>query len=201
MGICIAACAFSEMNGIVLRKLPVVSKPDELVGLELPVTYPEFQRYRVRSDVFVAAAAYIAPVPFTLSFAGHKERIWGHLVSASYFSTLGVAPAMGRLFGAAEEEVGTAPEVVVSYRLWEQQLGRAAIVGKTLQVNGRPCTIIGIGPKNFLGASPALYVADLWMPVTVSSRFAPELDNDALKRNVSHDRTTETRHHQRACRV
>ncbi|HKV81298.1 MAG TPA: ABC transporter permease, partial [Candidatus Sulfotelmatobacter sp.] len=183
MGICIAACAFSEMNGIVLRNLPVISKPDELVALELPVTYPEFKRYRERSDVFVAAAAYIAPVPFTLSFAGHKERIWGHLVSGSYFSTLGVAPAMGRLFGAAEEEAGTTPEVVLSYRFWEEKLGRAAVVGKTLQVNGRPCTVVGIGPKNFLGASPALYVADIWIPVTVDSHLAPELENDTLKRN------------------
>ena len=183
MGICIAACAFSEMNGIVLRNLPVVSSPQQLVALELPVTYPEFKRYRERSDVFVAAAAYIAPVPFTLSFAGHKERVWGHLVSGSYFSTLGVAPAMGRLFGAAEEEPGITPEVVLSYRFWEQQLGHAPVVGKTLQVNGRPCTVVGIGPKNFLGASPALYVADLWMPVTVGSQLAPELENDAPNRN------------------
>lgn len=183
MGICIAACAFSEMNGIVLRNLPVVSKPDELVALELPVTYPEFKRYRERSDLFVAATAYIAPVPFTVSFAGHKERIWGHLVSGSYFSTLGIAPAMGRLFGVAEEEAGTTPEVVLSFRFWKEQLGSAAVVGKTLQVNGSPCTIIGIGPKDFLGASPALYVADLWVPVTVGSQFAPELKNDALNRN------------------
>lgn len=129
MGICIAACAISEMNGIVLRNLPVVSNPHALVALELPTTYPEFKRYRERSDVFVAAAAYIAPAPFTLSFAGHKERVWGHLVSGSYFSTLGVAPAMGRLFGAAEEEPRTTPEVVLSYRFWEQQLGRAPVVG------------------------------------------------------------------------
>jgi hypothetical protein len=92
MGICIAACAFSEMNGIVLRNLPVVSKPDELVTLELPVTYPQFKRYRERSDLFVAAAAYIAPVPFTISFAGHKERIWGHLASGSYFSMVSHRP-------------------------------------------------------------------------------------------------------------
>lgn len=183
MGICIAACAFSEMNGIVLRNLPVVSKPEELVALELPATYPEFKRYRERSEVFVSAAAYIAPVPFTLSFAGRKERVWGHLVSGSYFSTLGVAPATGRLFGAAEEEPGTTPEVVLSYRFWAEQLARAAVVGKTLQVNGRTCTVIGVGPKNFLGASPALYVADLWIPVTVGSKLAPELENDALKRN------------------
>ena len=183
MGICIAACAFSEMNGIVLRNLPVVSKPDELVALELPVTYPEFKRYRERSDLFVAATAYIAPVPFTVSFAGHKERTWGHLVSGSYFSTLGVAPAMGRLFGVAEEQAGTTPEVVLSFRFWKERLGSAAVVGKTLQVNGTPCTVVGIGPKDFLGASPALYVADLWVPVTVGSQLAPELKNDALNRN------------------
>lgn len=183
MGVCIAACAFSEMNGIVLRNLPVVSKPDELVALELPVTYPEFKRNRAGSEVFVAAAAYIAPVPFTVSFAGQKERVWGHLVSGSYFSTLGVTPAMGRLFGTAEDEPGSAPEVVLSYRFWEEQLGRAPVVGKTLQVNGRPCTVVGIAPKNFLGASPALYVADLWIPLTVGGQLAPELDNDALNRN------------------
>jgi predicted permease len=183
MGICIAACAFSEMNGIILRNLPVVSKPDELVALELPATYPEFKRYRETNDVFVSTAAYIAPVPFTLSFTGHKERIWGHVVSDSYFSTLGVTPAMGRLFGVTEEETGTTPAAVISYRFWEEHLGRAVVVGKTLQVNGHPCTVVGIGPKNFLGASPALYVADIWIPVTVDSQMAPELENDALQRN------------------
>jgi MacB-like periplasmic core domain len=120
---------FGEMNGIVLRNLPVVSKPGELVALELPVTYPEFKRYRERSDVFVAAAAYIAPVPFGISFAGHKERIWGHLVSGSYFSTLGVAPSKGRVFEAAKEELGTPPEIVLSYRFWKEQLGRASFLG------------------------------------------------------------------------
>jgi macrolide transport system ATP-binding/permease protein len=184
MGICIAACAFSEMNGMVLRNLPVVSKPDELVALEWPATYPEYKRYRERNEVFSSAAAYIAPVPFTVAFGGHKERTWGHLVSSSYFSTLGVRPSLGRLFGAAEEKPGIAPEVVVSHRFWQEQLGRdSAIVGKTLQVNGSSCTIIGVGAKDFLGASPALYVADLWIPVTVGSKLAPELKNDVLERN------------------
>ena len=50
-------------------------------------------------------------------------------------------------------------------------------------MNGRSCTVVGIGPKDFLGASPALYVADVWIPVTVGSQLAPELENDALNRN------------------
>src|ERR1041385_9347200 len=76
-----------------------------------------------------------------------------------------------------------APEVVVSYRFWESSLNAdPSIIGKTLQVNGNPCTIIGVGPKDFLGASPALYVADLWMPVSVNAQMAPELGNNVLER-------------------
>jgi hypothetical protein len=101
LGICIATCAFSEMNGMVLRNLPVVSKPDELVTFDWPVTYPGYKRYRERKDLFSATTAYIAPVPFTVSFGGLKQRIWGHLVSSSYFSTFGLHPAFGRLFGQA----------------------------------------------------------------------------------------------------
>jgi predicted permease len=183
LGICIAACAFSEMNGMVLRDLPVVVKPGELVALEWPTTYPDYKRFRERSDVFASAGAYIAPVPFAVSFGGHKERTWGHLVSSSYFSTLGVNPALGRLFGAQEEKPGLAPEVVVSYRFWENHLDSdPSIVGKTIQINGNACTVIGVGPRDFLGASPALYLADLWIPVTVGSKLAPELGNHVLER-------------------
>ncbi len=183
LGICIATSAFSEMNGIALRNLPLVSKPGELVALELPATYPDYKRYRERNDIFASATAYIAPVPFSVSFGGSKERTWGHLVTPSYFHTFGVRPLLGRLFGIAEEKPGIAPEVVVSYRFWESHLGAdPSIIGKTLHVNGNTCTVIGVGPKDFLGASPALYVADIWMPVTVGAQIAPELENNALER-------------------
>ena len=60
LGICIAACAFSEMNGMVLRDLPVVAKPGKLATLEWPTTYPDYKRFRERRDVFASAGAYIA---------------------------------------------------------------------------------------------------------------------------------------------
>jgi predicted permease len=171
------------MNGMVLRNLPVVAKPDELVALEWPTAYPDYKRYRERTDLFASAGAYIAPVPFSVSFSGHKERTWGHLVSSSYFSTLGVNPALGRLFGEQEEKPGLAPDVVVSYRFWENHLGSdPSIVDKTIQINGNACTVIGVGPRDFMGASPALYLADLWIPVTVGSTLAPELGNNVLER-------------------
>ena len=117
---------------MVLRDLPVVAKPGELVALEWPTTYPDYKRFRERRDVFASAGAYIAPVPFAVSFGGHKERTWGHLVSSSYFSTLGTeTPSPTRLFGAQEEVFGLAPEVVVSYRFWENHLDSdPSIVGQ-----------------------------------------------------------------------
>ncbi len=54
---------------------------------------------------------------------GRSERTWGHLVTPSYFSTLGVHPSLGRFFDRADEQPGQAPAVVVSYRFWQEHLG------------------------------------------------------------------------------
>ena len=63
LGICIATCAYSEMNGL-LRDLPGVPNPDELVALQTPASYPNYKRYRELSDLFSSTFAYVAPVPF-----------------------------------------------------------------------------------------------------------------------------------------
>ena len=177
LGICIATCAYSEINGL-LRDLPGVSRPDELVAVESPSSYPLYQRYRQRTDLFSSAFAYIAPVPFAVSVNGRTERAWGHLVTPSYFATLGIDPALGRFFDAQTDE--HAPNVVVSHRFWRERLaGDRSIIGKLLRVNGYACTVIGVGPADFLGASPALFLADVWLPVTVDTQIAPELAGNA----------------------
>ena len=182
LGICIATCAYSEMNGL-LRNLPGVPKPEELVALQTPASYPYYERYRGLSDLFSSTFAYVAPVPFGVSRRGPAERTWGHLVTPSYFSTLGVHPLLGRFFDHRDEQPGRTPAVVVSYRFWQEHLGGdPSIIGSTLRVNGYPGTVAGVAPKEFLGASPALFVADLWLPVPVDPRVAPELANHALER-------------------
>jgi predicted permease len=182
LGICIGTSAFSFMNATILRNVPGVQKPDELVAARAPVPYPSYKRYRERSGLFSSTLAY-APVPFGVSVGGRTERTWGHLVTPSYFSTLGAHPALGRVFDAEEEHSGRAPVAVVSYRFWQDRLGSdTSIVGKTLRINGYPCEIIGVGPKEFLGASPMIFAADLWMPVSVDSRVTPELADKALER-------------------
>jgi macrolide transport system ATP-binding/permease protein len=183
LGICIATCALSEMNGMVLRHLPGVAKPSELVALETPTSYPAYKRYRDLTDLFSSTAAYVAPVPFALSLDGRTERTWGHLVTPSYFSTFEVQPALGRLFDQQEKYPGQSATVIVSYRFWQEHMGSdRAVIGNTLHINGQPATVIGVGPKDFLGASPFLFHADLWMPISVGGGVAPELADNALER-------------------
>jgi putative ABC transport system permease protein len=183
LGIAVATCAYSEVNGLILRDLPGVPKPEGLVALKAPTSYTHYKRYRERSDLFSSTLAYVAPIPFGVSLEGHTERTWGHLVTVSYFSTLGVHPQLGRFFDQEQEQPGEAPVIVVSYRFWQQHLGSDPLaVGRTLRMNGQPCTVIGVGPKDFLGASPGYFPADVWMPVSVPARIAPELADNALER-------------------
>ena len=183
LGIGIATCSYSEMNGFVLRDLPGAERTEELVTLVMPTSYPHYKLFRDSGDLFSSTAAYVAPVPFGISYGGRLERSWGHLVTASYFSTLGVRPELGRFFDPGHDVPGQAPSVVVSYRFWENQLGSdPSAIGRTLRVNGRPATILGVGPKDFFGATPALFAADLWMPLNVEASAAPELADNALER-------------------
>ena len=182
LGICIATCAYSELNGM-LRDLPDVPNPDQLVSLQLPSSYPAYQRYRGLDDLFSSTLAYIAPVPLGVSSGGRNERIWGQLVTPSYFSTLGVHPSLGRFFDPSYEQPGRPPAVVISDRYWREHLGSdPAIIGKSMRINGYLSAIIGVGPKEFLGASPALFAADIWLPVTADARLAPELADNLLER-------------------
>ena len=186
LAICIVTCAFSEMNWMAFRSVPGIQNPQELVALQLPASYPSYQRYRAHDDVFASTLAYVAAVPFGVSLGGRTERHWGHLVTPSYFSTLGVHPALGRFFEEGSLSLAVTP-VVVSYRFWQEQLASDPFaVGKTLRVNSQPATVVGVGPKDFLGASPVLFGADLWMPLSVGERGAPELADQALERR---DRT------------
>jgi len=183
IGMC---CAFlSEMQSMVSPP-PGVRDPAALVTIRSGVSYPYFERYRDRRQTVVAATALLGPVPFAVAFTGDRsaraERFFGHLVSPEYFSTLGVTAASGRLFTPEMEKPGMAPVVVVSDRFWHTQLGADPhAVGRRLRLNGRMATIVGIGPKNFLGIWPA-YGADLFVPVTCDASVAPELSGDPLNR-------------------
>jgi predicted permease len=179
LGIAIVTCSFSEMNGMALRSLPGAAAPRALVAMQTPVSFPDFRRYRARDDLFSSSLAYIAAVPFAVGLADRSEREWGQLVTASYFATLGVQPMRGR-FPPDDRPAETVP-VVVSYRFWQNRLeADPGAVGRSLRVNGQPAVVVAIAPKDFLGASPVLFAADLWLPLSVGEHVAPELAGNTL---------------------
>ena len=136
IGIGVCSVYFSEINSLLLRPLPAARDPEALVALDAPTSYPYFERYRDQNSVAVAATAFIGPVPFGVTLQDRdttKERVFGHLVSPEYFSTLGVEPALGRFFRADAERPGTTPVVVVSDRFWRTHLhSDPGVVGRTL---------------------------------------------------------------------
>jgi macrolide transport system ATP-binding/permease protein len=184
IGIGICSAVRSEIQAIVGRPAGLPD-PGALATFRWStVSYPYFERYRAQRQIVSAATALLGPVPFAVALAPDKTaraaRFYGHLVSPEYFSTLGVTPAAGRSFSLETEKPGMPPEVVVSERFWRTQLGAdPQAIGRMLRLNGRPATIVGIGPRGFLGIWPGS-PADLFMPVTCGVTVAPELAGDPL---------------------
>lgn len=184
LAICAGSAFFSELNGTILRNVPGVANAGELVTLQQPISYPAFRRFRDHKDLFSSTAAYVAPVPFGVGFNGHTERIWGHIVTSDYFSTLGVTAEAGRVLDARDEERQGTPPVVVSDRFWKNNLGSDPdVIGRAIHINGKLCTIVGVASEGFQGASPMMFVADVWLPVSAGEAVAPELADNALERS------------------
>lgn len=177
LGIGLTASTFTQLKSTVLRQLPAVGRPSELVRLQTPVSFSSYEELRDRSGQFAWLAAYLGPAPFVLTAAGgDPERVWGHLATPDYFGALGVEAAAGRLFGPDEWRPGAAPVAVISDRLWRSRFGgQRSAIGRAIRINGQPATVIGVAPKDFLGASPLAAAADVWIPTTAPAGVAPEL--------------------------
>ncbi|PYU59318.1 MAG: hypothetical protein DMG56_18645 [Acidobacteria bacterium] len=96
---------------------------------------------------------------------GDLRPILGCRVSANFFDVLAITPAAGRLFGAAEEQPGADQVAILSYRSWQGRFGGdSQLLGKTISLNSRAYTIIGIMPKNFDYPVPV----ELWVPLALT---------------------------------
>ena len=131
-------------------------------------SYPNYLDYRERQTVFAGLAAYHVGgiAKFGLGTSENAARVPGAYVSANYFTVLGVAIALGRGFLPEEEQLANPSAVtVISHRLWQTQFGgEAGVVGKTVHLNGRPFTIVGVTAPEFGGYS--IDQQSLWVPMT-----------------------------------
>jgi predicted permease len=173
---------FSAMNAIVLRPLPGAADPSTLFALQPArrdgaineqVAYERYLELRDHAKVPSQLAAW-GRVTFTIAADGAGTSVLGNLVTANYFDTLGVTPALGRFFVAEEGRTpGAHPVLVVSHAFWHAHLGgNPAVIGRTLTVNGHPYTLIGVAPPAFRGIYTGL-VVDAWAPVMMQPQLRP----------------------------
>jgi predicted permease len=156
LGIGANTVLFSVVNGVLLNALPFPA-PDGLVALftnrihfeRASISYPNFLDWQRENQTFASMAAF-RPDDFNLTGAGEAEHLRGEMVSADFFSTLGVKPAVGRWFTPEEDRLGGAPVVVISAGLWKRKFGSAAdIVNGKMTLNGTEYTIVGVLPATF----------------------------------------------------
>ena len=113
-------------------------------------SYPNFVDWRAQNTAFESIAAVRGNESFNFTGAGEPERLQGRLVSAEFFSTLGIKRLRGRDFLAEEDRPGATPAVILSYGFWQRRFGGdAGILGKQLTLNQQSYTVVGITPPDF----------------------------------------------------
>ena len=154
LGIGATTAMFSVLDAVLLRPLPF-AHPEQLVRVFNTYGAPtnlqslsavDFLALRADTRVFSSIASFRLPDDgFSYVAADRAERVYGAVVSADFFSTLGVHAMLGRTFQSGDDADGAPPTAVLSYGFWRQRLGSdPAIVGKSINLQGRPTTVIGV---------------------------------------------------------
>ena len=173
LGIGANAAMFSLVNAFLFKPL-ALREPDRIVGLyskdqKRPDTYRAFS-YAEYREIRAANTVFSGMMAHTMAMVGLAEgdstrRVFADIVSSDYFSTLGAPLARGRAFTPEEERPGSAiPVAIVSFSFWEKNGSDPGLVGKTLRINGKVYTIVGITARGFSGTT-ALVTSDLYLPL------------------------------------
>jgi putative ABC transport system permease protein len=168
LGIGANTAIFSVVDAVLLRPLTYPDSgqlvwlcergPDWSGG---SISYPNFIDWKKQQSVFERFGVCIGN-NFTLTGAGEPVRLAGALMSADLLATLCTQPEIGRVFGEDEDKPGAAPVAVISHALWQNRFGGdAGIVNKSINLSGKPYTILGVMPAGFEFPDKV----DLWLPV------------------------------------
>jgi predicted permease len=173
LGIGANAVVFSVLNALVLRPLNVPHPQNlfmvqRLAGqmMSPSQSYLDYKDLRDRNRSFDSLIAYNIMGPVGLDTGGNPSTMWPYAASGNYFDGLGIQPYLGRFFHAADEHGNnSAPFVVLGYAYWHSQFhdDRGA-VGRVVQINKHPFTIIGVAPPDFRGTE-LFFAPALWIPM------------------------------------
>jgi len=173
------AVVFSVLNALVLRPLHV-PHPENLFMVERNYgsettpsqSYPDYRDLRDRNRSFDSLVDYNIMGGVGLDTgSGNPAVVWPYVVSGNYFDALGIQPYLGRFIHASEEHgKNSMPEIVLSYALWHGFFNSDhAALGRTVQINKHPFTIVGVAPPDFRGTE-LFFAPDLWVPTVNTSQ-------------------------------
>jgi predicted permease len=115
---------------------------------------------------------------------GHADTVTGALVSGNFYEQLGVQPTLGRAIQPSDDAPGSGPVAVISDGLWARLFGRSpSVIGKTIQLNLVPITIIGVNPPGFTGAASVQLSPEIFLPLSMQPAVVPENAGSLLQDN------------------
>jgi predicted permease len=164
------AVVFSVMNGLILRPLNVPQAQSLYIiarasDKDSSQSYPNYLDLRDRNRSFDGLAAYNIDQA-GLDTGKNPSRAWVFEVSGNYFDALGIQPYLGRVIHASDEHgANSAPYIVLTYAYWHSHFqGDLSVVGRVLQLNRHPFTVIGVTPPSFRG-TVLIFSADFFVPI------------------------------------
>jgi predicted permease len=176
LGIAANTTVLSWISATLLNPIPGVAHTSDLVPVMRgdrtdhptpPFSYPDLRDLSERTQTFSGLLGYHDDY-MSLTGVAKPERIYGALTTANYFDVLGVHPILGRAFLPEEGTLRAgAAVIVIGYAVWQNHFaGDPQIVGKTIQINRHPYTVVGVAPRDFTGCAPGLRT-ELWIPVSM----------------------------------
>jgi putative ABC transport system permease protein len=180
LGIGANVTMFDVIDRLLLRAPAHVVDPEHLTSVAIgrtvdgelrtqsTLSYPVYADLRAQTDAFQQVAVY-APVDLAFGRGADARELRGVRVTANYFATLGLRPAVGRFFLPEEDGNPVAPDVIVlAHGFWQRQFdGDRSAVGRSLAIGDAEYTIIGVAPAGFTGVTNA--AVDGWIPLTAGS--------------------------------
>jgi predicted permease len=161
---------FGVVNSLVLNPLPL-PQAQNVYSIQpkgkggIGVAYPNYLDMRSRLTTFAGVSVFrVARIGLDLGKSA--QPVWGYEAGGNYFDMLGVQPAAGRFFHASDEHgINSSRYAVLSYACWQSRFnGDPSIQGKTVLLNKRPYTILGVAPKDFHGTE-RFFWPELWVPI------------------------------------
>jgi predicted permease len=183
IGIGSSTVVYSWSQAVLFHPLGAVAHPEELAVAETVMpdgdyntsSYPDYLDYRARNHVFTdMIGVELVPSELRAGAEAQGERTYGQIVTGNFFDVLGVEPERGRTFTPEEDSVpGGHPVTVISDGLWRRRFGSDPnVIGKVIDLDSHPFTVIGVAPPQFGGVIVGLAV-DFWVPMMTQPQVLP----------------------------